>query len=174
MILKKISPKWRRLETMKLVSEYNPALRQKCQDVIFDYDYLSRVSSEMLNMMTKHNGIGLAAPQIGLNIRMFVMISEHRRQRICINPEILYRSEEMIADKEGCLSFPGMILKVERPKFITVRYTDLNNQIIEEEMSELKARCFAHELDHLNGICFTDLVPKVKLQMAQLNRRKRR
>ena len=96
--------------------------------------------------MFEKNGLGLAAPQIGVNKRVFVM-GNQQRSYICVNPEIT-NSSGLERDQEGCLSFPGLWLNVERPATITVKYQDIIGRIQEHEFTGLPARVFQHELDH--------------------------
>ena len=89
------------------------------------------------------------------------------------NPEILQQSGEQSVREEGCLSFPELFFKVKRPERIGVRYQDSKGEVFEEEFEGLMSRCFQHELDHLNGVCFTDRVSKLTLEMAKKKRAKR-
>ena len=117
----------------------------------------------MLEFMIQENGIGLAATQIGIAKRLFVM-SVHGRDRICFNPEIIESSDVLIEFAEGCLSFPGDQCTIKRPDTIIVRYQDAAGNWIEDNLVGLEARCFQHELDHLDGITMHD---KVKDQNAK-------
>lgn len=132
----------------------------------------------MCKFMTDNRGIGLAANQIGLTKRVFVMgsynIEGFPSPFALFNPEILNVSEEETIDKEGCLSYPDLWLTVKRPSVINVRYQDSQGNFIEAAMSGLIARCFQHELDHLNGVCFVDKVSQLKLQLAMKKLRKKK
>jgi peptide deformylase len=86
---------------------------------------------------------------------------------VCINPKILESSEEKIKDVEGCLSFPGLSLKVDRAESITAEWTDENGELKRAILRGVTARCFQHELDHMNGIKFTEHVGPVALKMAK-------
>lgn len=136
------------------------------------------LESAMCNFMTENNGIGLAANQIGLTKRVFVMGSHNiegfPKPFALFNPEIIESSEEQLVEKEGCLSYPDLWLSIKRPAVIKVRYQNSKGDIIEAGMSGLIARCFQHELDHLNGICFVDKVSQLKLQLAMKKIIKRR
>lgn len=116
--------------------------------------------------MRQENGVGLAAPQIGRLRRVFVM-GDEARFATCFNPEILSHSDEQVAVSEGCLSYPGLELKVKRWTEIGVRYWTADGNAKEETLSGLWSQCFQHELDHLNGICFVDKVGPVTLDMAR-------
>ena len=105
--------------------------------------------------MQQHRAIGLAAPQIGHSLRLFVMEVEDRA-RVCFNPEIIQSSTVLTKYAEGCLSFPGESCTITRPDAISVRYQDAQGLWIEEDLVGLEARCFQHELDHLDGVTMYD------------------
>lgn len=129
-------------------------------------DVTRTVLEDMHRTREVYSAIGLAANQCGLAMRMFVMGNAYSRFS-CINPEIVTESEEQNIADEGCLSFPGLLLKVQRPTVIQVRYTNEFGKQVECEFSGLMARCYQHELDHLNGVVFVDKVSKLKLAMAR-------
>jgi peptide deformylase len=114
-----------------------------------------RLAKQMLTLMREQQGIGLAAPQIGISKRVFVM-DVHGRERACFNPEITFWSDVLIEFPEGCLSFPGEECIIKRPDTISVRYQDCHGDWIEDDMVGLEARCFQHELDHLDGVVMHD------------------
>lgn len=119
----------------------------------------------LIETMVKYRGVGLAANQVGLPYRVFVMGAE-KVGFACFNPEILEkRGEEII--EEGCISFPGLYLKIPRAASIDVRYIDMNGVTKEERFDGLTARIFQHELDHLNGICYTSKVSRLVLERAK-------
>jgi peptide deformylase len=128
------------------------------------------LEKNMIKFMTDNNGIGLAANQIGLTKRVFVMgsllIPEFPEPFALFNPTILETSEETSVFQEGCLSYPGLYLNIKRPAKITAEYQDSSANIHTVEMDGYIARCFQHELDHLNGTCFVDIVSPLKLQLA--------
>ena len=130
----------------------------------------SEFVSEMISVMQLGKGIGLAANQIGITKRIFVMGAENLEgfptPFAVVNPEIIGVSEETSLYKEGCLSFPGLFLSVNRPKEILVKYQNEKGEWFQSTMNGLIARCFQHELDHLNGICFVEKVSKLKLKLA--------
>jgi peptide deformylase len=130
----------------------------------------------MCNFMIENHGIGLAANQIGLAKRVFVMGSNNidgfPKPFALFNPKVLEASDETTHDKEGCLSYPDLWLSVKRPAVIRVEYQDSKGTTHEAAMSGLIARCFQHELDHLDGVCFVDKVSTLKLQLAMKKLRK--
>jgi len=132
--------------------------------------HFTKLLEDMYTCMKDNDGIGLAAPQVGYSIRLFVMELDGTRYT-CINPEITsgIDASESIVEKEGCLSFPGLRLNIKRPDKITVKYLDESGTMIYDSLSGINARCFQHELDHLNGVVFTDKVSKTSLSIAKKN-----
>lgn len=156
---------------MKLVKESDTVLRKVCEhwDFTVDGDPMP-VIEEMTKVMFTEGGVGLSAPQIGINKRIFIMGNQDLLVA-CINPEII-STEGNIKELEGCLSFPNLWLHVNRAKKILAKYYQVDNTVKEAELSGLMGRVYQHELDHLNGICFDTRVGKVSLQLAQKRRRK--
>jgi peptide deformylase len=152
-----------------------------------DYEMLSRVMPEYLEPlpnlgMTKlikrlkttmkmHSGIGLSANQCGVEARVFV-IGTDNFQIACINPKIIEVSVEKSKLREGCLSYPGLFLFVDRHDTIEVEYTNENGQIVRELMQGITAQCFQHELDHMNGTKLSEHVGPLALNMAKKRRDK--
>ena len=136
------------------------------------------LEKEMIDFMVANYGIGLAANQIGLAKRVFVIGSNNiegfPKPFAVFNPKILEVSEETLIDKEGCLSYPGLWLSVKRPAVIKVEFQDSKGNTHEAALSGLIARCFQHELEHLDGICFVDKVSALKLQLAMKKLRKKK
>ena len=110
-----------------------------------------KLADDMIILMRQNQGIGLAAPQCGVSKRMFVMEIDHRIWH-CFNPEIQKTSSISAQMEEGCLSFPGESYTIQRPDWIEVRYQDSRGEWYSEKLTGLAARCFQHELDHLEGI----------------------
>lgn len=121
--------------------------------------------------MKQYGGIGLSANQCGVFERVFV-IGTDDFQIACINPRIVGKSPSTIKEKEGCLSYPGLYVKLDRPDWVEVEYTDENGQLVQTRLEGITARCFQHELDHMNGIRMTDHVGPVALQMARKKQKK--
>ena len=132
---------------------------------IFDKN-LVNLSKDLIDTMYDANGVGLAAPQIGINKRIFVMDcsseNEEKDCRVVINPEIEHASEELGSYKEGCLSIPGITEEISRPKVIKVLYQDVNGVLQRDTYDDLWSICFQHELDHLNGKLFIDHLRPMK------------
>lgn len=114
-----------------------------------------KLCQDMLDLMREQHGIGLAALQVGISRRLFVM-EVHGQTRYCFNPEILKSSEDQTFFAEGCLSFPGDSCSIQRPAGVSVRYQDHDGVWIHDRLLGLEARCFQHELDHLGGITMWD------------------
>lgn len=116
--------------------------------------------------MKLYAGLGLSANQCGVQQRVFVM---HFGEGIitCINPEVSEMSDEIDKGKEGCLSFPGMYLTIPRNQWIMAEFTNENGIRMRARMEGIEARCFLHELDHMNGVKFTDHVGPVAIRLAK-------
>lgn len=132
----------------------DPRLSQVCVP-IGNSEGLDALVGDMFQTMYDANGRGLAAPQVGEMIRLFVMDTGWKdgdmRPMVCIDPEILDSSDETLVMAEGCLSIPGIVAHVTRPERIVLAYTDLSGLRREEELSGAEARCAQHEMDHLDG-----------------------
>ena len=142
-------------------------------DTLEQFDFKSRkdLAKVMYDNMAKYGGLGLAANQLGLPYRMFVMGGhpeiENGKVRCVFNPLVNDFSEETVLLKEGCLSFPFLFLPIKRPKWVSVSYTNENNEEVEETLHGMPGRIFQHENEHMNGYVFTDLVSKLKLERAE-------
>jgi len=158
-------------DTLALVEEDHPILTT-AMPVVENPKYVDMLSKGMFQLMWEYNGIGLAAPQVGMFLRMFIMGPKEGPHYVCINPEVIKVSEKSILDIEGCLTFRDLWLNISRPEWIDARYQTLDGSIVERRFEGLMARCYLHELDHLNGIVFTSIVSKLKLDMAKKKRLK--
>lgn len=145
-------------------------LREKCKSIKEITPEIIRIAKELIETMQAHNGLGLAAPQIGYNLRMFaIQISDEIDEenypldsppQVIINPIITRFSKEKIILSEGCLSIPGLHEDVVRPQSIDIEAIDIQgNIIIEKDLKFWRGRCFQHECDHLDGILFIDRLP---------------
>jgi len=160
---------------------YGSAVLRKFSTEITEEDNIQEIAAMLFDTLKKAEGIGLAAPQINLLRRAFVIdtspvvkndVTIERYERVFINPVIIERSSEKIIYKEGCLSFPGLYEDIDRPEKILVRYQDISLITIEEELDDIRARIFQHEYDHLEGILFIDKINilKKKLLAGELNK----
>jgi peptide deformylase len=135
----------------------DPRLKKMSKPVeAFDQD-LADLSARMLELMREHRGVGLAAPQVGRGVRMFVMNATQQPgdDRVYVNPELIDPSGAETAE-EGCLSIPGINCDVERSQSVILRARDLEGNPVEERATGYLARIWQHEVDHLNGVLITD------------------
>lgn len=141
------------------------ALRKECEPITEDFPDLAKFVKDMFETMYAADGVGLAAPQIGKNVKMFVIDpgfyapdNEELKdtKRVYINPEIYEESVDEIVFTEGCLSIPGIHEDVSRPEAVKIRYLDENLQPHDELLEGYVARVVQHEYDHLQGTLFTD------------------
>ncbi|MCL4212201.1 MAG: peptide deformylase [Phycisphaerales bacterium] len=132
-------------------------LRRKADPVAVVTDEVRAVARRMLELMRDAEGIGLAAPQVGLPWRLFVTgPHEGEPERVFINPELTEPSEELEVHEEGCLSIPNVRVEVRRPREITISALDLDGRPFTLRRSDLLARAWQHEVDHLNGVLIID------------------
>jgi peptide deformylase len=135
-------------------------LKQVCEPVSFDDPKKNlRLAHELLQLMRRERGLGLAANQAGRAVRLFVMCVNDV-YRHCFNPEILEVSDELVSLDEGCLSFRGEFCSIVRPQRIKVRYYSAQGTATEAWLDGWESRCFQHELDHLNGITMHERIPQ--------------
>jgi peptide deformylase len=121
--------------------------------------------------MKLYGGIGLSANQCGVFERVFVIGTDHF-QIACINPRIIGQAPSTIKAEEGCLSFPGLHVKLDRPDWVEVEFTNEMGELKQMRLEGITARCFQHELDHMNGIRMIDHIGPVALQMARKKQEK--
>ncbi|MDP9121552.1 MAG: peptide deformylase [Acidobacteriota bacterium] len=153
----------------------DPVLREGCVPVTEFGDKLRRLAADMIETMRAAPGIGLAAPQVGVAVRLVVVdlsVGEDPAQlHILANPEVVCRQGQD-TDVEGCLSLPGLTDKVDRPFAVTVRAQDLKGQPVEIAAEDWLARALCHEIDHLDGILFTDRLRGLRRERMQRQLRK--
>ena len=161
--------------------EFNLDKHESLAQSSTDWDFKSdgdaeKLESEMINFMLANDGIGLAANQVNLTKRVFTIGSNHApgfpKPFAVFNPVILDASKETIIDTEGCLSYPGLLLKVKRPEWIVAQWQNSKGEWQEAKLEGYLNKCFQHEFDHLNGVCFVDRVSQLKLQLAYKKLRK--
>lgn len=161
----------------------SPVLRKYSAEVT-EEDNIQKYADDLFSTIRKYEGIGLAAPQINLLKRVFVIdttpiedddLTTEMFTGIFINPEIIDKNSKNIIYREGCLSIPGIFEEVYRPGKIAVKYQDLQLKFHEEEFEGIKARIFQHEYDHLEGILFIDKINilRKKILSGKLNRIKK-
>src|SRR5436309_2953650 len=144
---------------MKIMKYPHPALREKAQPVTAIDKDIQTAAARMLDLMYTNEGLGLAAPQVALPVRLLVMNFEGDPEKkeaefVAINPVIVETKGGTISDREGCLSFPGLYQNVRRAKTVKVQFYDLQGVLKEMVCSDLPARVWQHEIDHLDGVLF--------------------
>jgi peptide deformylase len=137
-------------------------LRQKSKPVKDINDELRKTAAEMIEIMHKDRGVGLAGAQVGLLKRIFVTHAEGDKPRVFINPSLVWTSQEQISYEEGCLSVPGLWAEVVRPEKIKVQAWSENGRAFTLEASGVLARVIQHEYDHLEGKLFIDRLDEAK------------
>jgi len=157
------------MAVLPIITAPDPRLKMKCEPVAKVDAAIARLMDDMLDTMYLAPGIGLAAPQVGVTKRILVVdVSPKDAPREPIrmaNPEIVWRSEELVVYEEGCLSLPEQYADVERPARIRFRYLDEKGKAQEREADGLLSTCIQHELDHLDGIIFVDHLSALKRKM---------
>lgn len=153
-----------------------PVLREVCKDIDSKYPKLTELVANMFETMYEAEGVGLAAPQVGLNIRIFVIdlapLAEDEPKyagfkKVFINPRIVEYTGEMVKMNEGCLSIPGINEPVEREDTIRIQYLDENFVEHDEVYTDFFARCIQHEYDHIEGVLFIDKLSPIRKQLLK-------
>ena len=142
---------------LKIIKYPDPRLREVSTAVEPGDDRLRRLVDRMFELITGPQGVGLAAPQVGITVCLFIVSKElgSVEHRVYINPEVL-SAEGSRSDEEGCLSVPGITFKIKRSNVVNLRATDLGGRTFEQSGEGLPARVFQHEMDHLDGRLITD------------------
>ena len=138
-----------------VVIEGDEILRKRCREVSDIDDRIHMILDDMIETMRSQSGVGIAAPQVGILKRMFVIEPEEGHVTEFINPVIL-EQKGVQKGEEGCLSLPGFVGKVDRPEYIKVEALDRNGNKVVHEGTEIKAVAMSHELDHLDGVLYID------------------
>ncbi|HEX7183336.1 MAG TPA: peptide deformylase [Thermoanaerobaculia bacterium] len=148
----------------------DPVLRVKCRSVTEFDDRLRKLAADMVETMYAAPGVGLAAPQVGVELRLAVVdvsVGEDPKQlHVLVNPEVVHR-EGVETDVEGCLSIPGLTDKVDRPVFVRVKALDLEGKPFELQAEDWFARAVCHEIDHLDGVLFVDHLRGLRKERAK-------
>ncbi|WP_068118156.1 peptide deformylase [Tropicimonas marinistellae] len=149
---------------LSILSWPHPVLTHVCDRVREIDDGVRHLAGQMLETLYAAEGRGLAAPQVGRALRMFVMDTTWKERApepvVCINPEITWTSPELACADEGCLSLPGIVARVERPAQVHMRWTGIDGAEREADLGGIEAICAQHELDHLDGIVTLDRVDR--------------
>lgn len=149
-------------------------LTKRAREVEVIDDRIKELARDMMDTMHKYEGVGLAAPQVGILKRVIVIdLYEKDTQYVIVNPEIISEKGEQCVD-EGCLSFPNQFGKVRRPKEVVVTGLDLDGKKIKIKAKDLLAQALSHEIDHLNGIVFTTKVEPGTLETVTPDQKEER
>jgi peptide deformylase len=160
------------IEEFSLRLESDPLLTQKLEPFDFSQGLDAHaIENRMTELMKDNYGIGIAANQVGFDRRVIIVKPRDSDPIGMFNPEVI-DSDGKFTDTEGCLSFPGLFINVERFENITVKYLDKNNKTCTITLTGMDAKCVQHEIDHLDGICFISRVSKLKLDLARKRQRK--
>lgn len=155
------------------IRKYNdPVLRKKSEEVVSVDNATRELISSMIETMAESQGLGLAAPQVGVNKRVIVIRTDWGNPSFLtlINPRVIEKSRETETGEEGCLSFPGVFLKIKRPKRVKISGLGRNKNKMELGADGLLARVLQHEIDHLDGILFYDRLSFGQRMKFNLNR----
>lgn len=152
----------------------NPFLRKRAADVEDFDDRLAQIVADMEETMADQDGIGLAATQVGIDLRLLILApyafeGEEGRGKpnvVIINPEVVWESDETVLGEEGCLSFPGVFIQVERPQKVRIRARKADGETFEIQGQGLGARAILHEIDHLEGVVMIDHVSHLTRKRA--------
>jgi len=147
---------------MLIITLGDEMLRQKADKIEEINDEIVNTAKQMLKIIKRDKGIGVAGPQVGIMKRIFVTHIENDEERIFINPSILETSHETVKFEEGCLSVPGIYTNVVRSEFIKIQAWNEKGRPFTLETSGLLARVILHEYDHLEGVLFLDHIPEKK------------
>jgi len=161
---------------MKLVEQDNPILREKCEPFNFDEPVMDpyELSDELQKIRAEGGGIGLAAPQVGINTQVLVIgMGDFKTEgasdynQVFFNPNIISMGDEKAYMIEGCLSYPGLFVKVKRPKSMVMEWWTEEDTRCEETFDGITSRILQHEVDHLNGITFLKQAERYHLEKAK-------
>ena len=163
---------------MKLVDQHDPILIQKCEPFNFDEPVMDpyELSDELQKIRVEGGGIGLAAPQVGINTQVLVIGMGNFQtegaedyNQVFFNPNIISMDDEKTYMIEGCLSYPGLFVKVKRPKSMVMEWWTEEDTRCEETFDGITSRILQHEVDHLNGITFIKRAERYHLEKAKKN-----
>ncbi|MCX7779075.1 MAG: peptide deformylase [Patescibacteria group bacterium] len=156
--------------TFTLKKYPDPILRKKAEAIKEINEEIKKIAQLMIEVKENSQGLGLAGPQIGI-LKRIIAVTTEKGPQIFLNPEILAKSKRQEIMEEGCLSFPGLYLKIKRPIEVEIKALNLNGRELKFKVQGLTARIFQHEIDHLNGVLFIDRLPwwqRAKLKIKRL------
>ncbi len=161
---------------LNVVKYGDPILTKRAEEVVDFDEKLHKFIDDMFETMYGAPGVGLAAPQVGVLKRLFVMDcsggKDRKQKAVLINPVIETEEGEQIGD-EGCLSFPGVFLEIKRPQRVVVRARDIDGSEMTLDLMDLQARCVSHETDHLDGELFINYLSPLKRDLTKRKIKKR-
>jgi peptide deformylase len=162
-----------KVEPFSLLNENHPMLKQPIPEYkgILPSTPMDILVKRLKMTMKLYGGIGLSANQCGVQSRVFVLGVDDFFIA-CINPKVIDQSSNLVKENEGCLSFPGLYLKMDRPEWIEVEFTEPSGDVVQARLDGITARCYLHELDHMNGIRFVEHVGPTTLHMAKQKQQK--
>jgi peptide deformylase len=140
---------------LEILKDDHKLLRKKAKRVDKIDDTIRNLAASMVNTMIAANGIGISGNQVGV-LKRIIVVLVNEQPKVMVNPEITFQSQETCKMEEGCLSFPGTFLEIERPFALKVKYRNLSGHPVLETYEGLMARCIFHEIEHLNGVVFTE------------------
>jgi len=143
-------------DVLEIIQEPNECLRKKSETISIVTDDIKRLAEEMIEIVKSKEALGLAAPQLGRNIRLMVGYFFSSTLIALVNPRIMRREHQRVIFREGCLSCPGKEVDISRPEVIMIVAENLNGEKIVKKLSGVTARIFQHELDHLDGKLIID------------------
>ena len=153
---------------MKLVSNKDPILTKVLQDVDIENPQidLKQTKNDMVELMVSKRGLGLAACQVGIDYKLFIIGEDRENTMMFVNPEVLSVGEETELDVEGCLSYPDVFVKMARPNMVEAKWFDEEGKPQKGRFEGYTARCWLHEFDHLHGVVYKDKVSRLKWDRA--------
>ena len=159
---------------MKLVPHNDPILKRELEDIDIENPQvdLKQTKEEMVELMVSKRGLGLSAPQVGINYKLFIIGENKENTMMFVNPEVISVSEEEEFDVEGCLTYPDVFVSFKRPSTVDARWFDEEGNPQEGSFDGYTARCFLHEYDHLFGVVFKDKVSRLKWDRAKTKKSK--
>ena len=160
----------------KLINNEKQILKTATDSFDFDNPIVEpkEFAENLAETMMENKGLGLSAPQCGFNTSVFVVGDPREKESIIgvFNPKIVSYSEEKVLMYEGCLSFPGLLIKIKRPESVRVRFQDINGEILTRQFTGVSGRAVQHEFDHLQGILFQRKANRVHLESAKNKQKK--
>jgi len=154
-------------DELELVPSSSPVLKTVCEKFDFSNPPFEPVefAQALVRKMYACNALGLAANQVGTCLRIFALRGQPENF-VCFNPRVVWESEQTVILEEACVSFPGLIVKIKRPEFIRVRFQTPNAEIMTKQFIGMTARCFLHEMDHLEGKVFYEQANRYHRDLA--------